>query len=49
MNKKYCMKKTSTTTTILSNTKQIGQYLEILKVSDQTYLTISVVVIFKFV
>ena len=28
---------------------KIGQYLEILKVPDQTYLTISGVVIFKFV
>ena len=29
--------------------KKFGQYLKILKVPDQTYLTISVVVIFKFV
>ena len=50
MNKKELYEKTSsTTTTILNYTKQIGQYLEILKVSDQTYLTISVVVIFKYV
>ena len=29
--------------------KKSGQYLKILKVPDQTYITISVVVIFKFV
>ena len=29
--------------------QKIGQYLEILKVPDQTYLTISLVVIFKYV
>ena len=54
MNKKELYEKTSsstttTTATILNYTKKIGQYLEILKVPDQTYLTISVVVIFKFV
>ena len=50
MNKKELYEKTSsTTTTILSYTKQIGQYLKILNVPDQTYMTISIVVIFKFV
>ena len=29
--------------------KKIGQYLKILKVPDQSYMTISIVVIFKFV
>ena len=28
---------------------KFGQYLKILKVPDQTYMTISVIVIFKFV
>ena len=32
-----------------SVTKKVKQYLKILKVLDQIYLTISVVVIFKFV
>ena len=51
MNKKELYENTSktTTTTIFSYTKKFGQYLKILKVPDQTYLTISVVVIFKFV
>ena len=49
MNKKELYEKTtSTTTTIFSYTKQFGRYLEILKVPDQSYLTISIVVIFKF-
>ena len=46
---KYIKTTTTTTTTIFSYTKKIGQYLKILKVLDQTYLSISVVVIFKFV
>ena len=50
MNKKELYEKDiKTTTTIFSYTKKFGQYLKILKVSDQTYLTTSVVVIFKFV
>ena len=51
MNKKKLYEKTSSSTTTISSVTQIkiDQYLEILKVRDQTYLTISGVVIFKFV
>ena len=51
MNKKELYEKISSTTTtsIFNYTKQIRQYLKILKVPDQTYMTISIVVIFKYV
>ena len=50
MNKKELYEKTLSTTTIIFNyTKTNWTIFEILKVPDQTYLTISVVVIFKFV
>ena len=51
MNNKNCTKKTSktTTTTTFSYAKKNWTIFKILKVPDQTYMTISVVVIFKFV
>ena len=51
VNNKELYEKTSkiTTTTIFSIKKKFGSYLKILNVPDQTYLTISVVAIFKFV
>ena len=49
--KKNCTKKTSKQQQQPSSVtkKKVEQYLKILNVPDQTYLIISIVVIFKFV
>ena len=52
MNKKYLYEKdikNNNNNNHLQLHKKIGKKLKILKVSDQTYLTTSVVIIFKFV